>query len=337
MNLAQIPSSATPDPNRDLSLDVARGVGIILVVIGHAWRGLYTAGLIGNPALFRIIDQSIYNFHMALFFMLSGMTFEAWARKRPFPEAAFSRVTRLLWPLVLWTYIFAAARLAAGDNANTQVISLQSLVFWPLPPRDHLWFLWALFLQHLAVLALIRFCGNPLPPVAWAALAIAVVLACSFTPVGLNAWTFGAASFAGAFLTGLSLGPNRWRAAGPLAFALAALIFAGLQLLSFLLPPSLLTTQIFGILLSLAALAMIRAITTGRSTGPLRVLAYLGISSMGIYLAHTIFSAGIRAFFAPGITNPAVHMLAGTVAGIIGPLVIYAIIRRVGRPSWIGF
>jgi hypothetical protein len=30
-------------------------------------------------------------------------------------------------------------------------------------------------------------------------------------------------------------------------------------------------------------------------------------------------------------------MLAGTLAGIIGPLVIYTIIRRVGRPSWIGF
>ena len=72
--------SPEANPNRrDLSLDAAKGVGIILVVIGHAWRGLDSAGMIGNPNLFRIIDTLIYNFHMPLFFLLSGMTFQAWA------------------------------------------------------------------------------------------------------------------------------------------------------------------------------------------------------------------------------------------------------------------
>jgi fucose 4-O-acetylase-like acetyltransferase len=323
--------------SRDLTLDVAKGIGIILVVIGHAWRGLDSAGMIGNPDLFRIIDQLIYNFHMPLFFLLSGMTFEGWALRRPAPEAALSRVTRLLWPLLLWTYLFATARLAAGDSANTQVEGAASLLFWPLPPREHFWFLWALFLQHLVVLAVIRAYGKPLGPMVWLTLAALVVLASSFTPVGLNAWTFGAATYAGAFLVGLGLGSLDWRPSGPLAFTLAAAAFVGLQALSFQLPASLLTSQILGILLSLALLAMIQTTATDQTSSILRVLAYLGLSSMGIYLAHTIFSAGIRAALAPRITDLTVHMLAGTVVGIIGPLVIYAIIRKVGRPSWIGF
>ena len=33
----------------------------------------------------------------------------------------------------------------------------------------------------------------------------------------------------------------------------------------------------------------------------------------------------------------AAHMILGTLAGIVGPLVIYTIIRRIDRPSWIGF
>lgn len=323
--------------SRDLSLDVARGLGIILVVIGHTWRGLDSAGMIGNPDLFRVIDTLIYNFHMPLFFLLSGMTFEAWALRRPAAEAAFSRVTRLLWPLFLWSYLFAAARLAAGDATNTQVNGIGSLVFFPLPPRDHFWFLWALFLQHLAVLALIRLVGRPLGAATWATLAVVVILGSSFTPVGLNPWTFGALTYAGAFLIGLALGPSGLPAKGALTFALAAAAFVGLQAISFELPVSLLNRQILGILLSLATLALVRIVCASGPNAVLRLLAFLGVSSLGIYLAHTIFSAGIRAVLGRFTFDLTLHMIAGTLIGIIGPLIIYAIIRRVGRPSWIGF
>lgn len=322
---------------RDLSLDVAKGLGIILVVIGHAWRGLNSAGMIGNADLFRVIDTLIYNFHMPLFFLLSGMTFQAWALKRPLPEGAISRVTRLLWPLVLWSYLFSAARLAAGDAANAQMHGWQSLMFWPLPPRDHFWFLWALFLQHLIVLALIRVVGRPLGAGVWAGLAVIAILGSSFTPVGLNAWTFGAATYAGAFLTGLALGSTTWRPEGLAALTIAAAIFVGLQVLSFRLPPSLLTSQLLGIVLALAFLTMVRSLTAVASAGTTGILVFLGVSSMGIYLAHTIFSAGIRAVLGRFTTDLTLHMITGTLIGIIGPLIIYAIIRRVGRPAWIGF
>ncbi|MES2542184.1 MAG: hypothetical protein V4583_16615 [Pseudomonadota bacterium] len=128
-----------------------------------------------------------------------------------------------------------------------------------------------------------------------------------------------------------------WRPQGAFAFLIAVAVFVGLQAASFELPQSLLVGQVLGIALSLAALAMVYLLTNGRQTAPLRLLAYLGIASMGIYLAHTIFSAGTRAVlgrFTPDLTA---HMILGTLAGIVGPLIIYAVIRRVGRPSWIGF
>jgi fucose 4-O-acetylase-like acetyltransferase len=293
--------------------------------------------MISNPDLFQLIDRLIYNFHMPLFFLLSGMTFEAWALKRPFPEAALSRVTRLLWPLALWSYIFVGARIAAGDAANTQVSGWQNLLFFPLPPRDHFWFLWALFLQHLAVLALIRAVGRPLGAVVWAALAALLILGSSFTPIGLTPWTFGALTYAGAFLTGLALGPAGLPAKGALTLALAGVAFVTLQAASFHLPHVLLTRQILGILLSLAVLAVVRAACANGSGAALRLLAYLGISSMGIYLAHTIFSAGVRVVLSRLTQDVSLHMIAGTLAGIIGPLVLYAVIRRIGRPAWIGF
>lgn len=328
--------AAARPASRDLSLDVAKGIGILLVVIGHAWRGLDSAGMIGEPWLFQLIDRLIYNFHMPLFFLLSGMTFQAWALRRPVGEAAVSRVTRLLWPLVLWSYLFAAARLAAGDAANTQVSGIESLAFFPLPPRDHFWFLWALFLQHLAVLALIRFVTGPLPAPAWAALAVVLVVGSSFTPVGLNAWTVGALTYAGAFLTGLALGPAGIPSRGPGVAALAAALFVAVEASSFWLPPHLLTAQLLGIVLALAFLAVIQSVAS-QDTTAVRAFAFLGVSSMGIYLAHTIFSAGTRAVLARVTHDLTAHMILGTLAGIIGPLILYIVIRRVGRPSWIGF
>ena len=331
------PSDKASPKSRDLSLDVAKGLGIILVVIGHAWRGLESAGMIGDAALYDLIDRLIYNFHMPLFFLLSGMTFQDWALKRPYREAALTRVTRLLWPLVLWSYLFAAARIAAGDAANTQVTGWQNLLFFPLPPRDHFWFLWALFLQHLVILALIRAIGLRLRPLPWAILSVAAILASSLAPLGLNAWTFGAATYAGAFLAGLALGPGGWPTRGTTTIAVAITLFVALQAISFQLAPSLLASQVLGILLSIAFLAAVQGITALGQNATLRLLAQLGLMSMGIYLAHTIFSAGTRAVLGRFSTDLTLHMAAGTLAGIIGPLVIYFIIRRIGRPSWIGF
>jgi Fucose 4-O-acetylase and related acetyltransferases len=53
---------------RILALDVAKGVGILLVVFGHVWRGAFDAGLAISEGMYRLIDNAIYAFHMPLFF-----------------------------------------------------------------------------------------------------------------------------------------------------------------------------------------------------------------------------------------------------------------------------
>ena len=53
-------------------IDAARGVGIILVVIGHTLRGLETANLLSFSSDYGHIDEVIYLFHMPLMFILSG-------------------------------------------------------------------------------------------------------------------------------------------------------------------------------------------------------------------------------------------------------------------------
>jgi len=53
-------------------VDYAKGIGIILVVYGHVARGIFSAGMIVNEKIFRLVDSVIYSFHMPLFFFLSA-------------------------------------------------------------------------------------------------------------------------------------------------------------------------------------------------------------------------------------------------------------------------
>ena len=59
--------------SRILWLDAARGIGISLVVFGHALRGINGSQAIPGASELMPLDQVIYAFHMPLFFMLAGL------------------------------------------------------------------------------------------------------------------------------------------------------------------------------------------------------------------------------------------------------------------------
>ena len=52
-------------------VDAAKGIGIVLVVYGHAVDGLRSAGLVPADGWAAFSFYAIYTFHMPLFFLLS--------------------------------------------------------------------------------------------------------------------------------------------------------------------------------------------------------------------------------------------------------------------------
>jgi len=83
--------------NRIEWIDIAKGIGIILVVIGHNFSD-------GENIIY--LRKWIYSFHMPLFFLLSGILFSA--KQESFKDFFFKRVRTLLLPYI----IFAAISLA---------------------------------------------------------------------------------------------------------------------------------------------------------------------------------------------------------------------------------
>ena len=74
--------------DRDISLDIAKGIGIILIVFGHIRNSD------SNPILLDAISF-VYYFHVTLFFFLSGYFASP---KRSFSEYATKKGKQLLIP-----------------------------------------------------------------------------------------------------------------------------------------------------------------------------------------------------------------------------------------------
>ena len=86
---------------RSLALDIAKGIGILLVALGHC------------PQVWTPVKQWIYSFHVPLFFLLSGMVWDRASHEESgFFNYAFLRkkALRLLVPGFLWGIAYMVAR-----------------------------------------------------------------------------------------------------------------------------------------------------------------------------------------------------------------------------------
>ena len=322
-------------------IDSAKGVGIVLVVIGHAWRGLETSGLIKNASLYNVVDTTIYSFHMPLFFFLSGLLIERSLLGSAPIEFAISRVRRLIWPLALWTWVFFLFKDIAGNLVNKGSDWADFPIF-PLPPREHFWFLWALFVIHLATLAF-----RPALQTSehrqrdWALFWLASVLFYLFGPAlgVLSPWFYTAISYAPFFLLGAAMSGLRglrlpvWL--GLVTFA----VFVAVVVSSLYVPNSSIVHLVIGSAATIFLCSTIMAFEAPfLSHRSVTWIGWLGTASLAIYVSHTIFSAATRIVLVKiGVTDLSVHMVVGTLAGLLLPAALYVAARRMGLSGVLGF
>jgi fucose 4-O-acetylase-like acetyltransferase len=303
-------------------LDTARGIGILLVVYGHGARAL--PGILPHPATFRQIDEIVYAFHMPLFFLLAGLV-SAKSLDRSRAKYLKGKFVTVVYPYVLWSAVYWILEIVFAREVNSP-IEPDAILLIGWKPIEHLWFLYTLFVCQMVAAA-----AWP-----WRRLLAAISLWMLVGP--LPAITVPAfwAEFPW-FVVGLLLAPFAMnsdfelrRQLAPLsalavAFAAAAWGLHGYaaweRVTVFLLAAT-------GISLTLVCASLLQSN---------RVLGYLGAASLSIYLLHTIFSAGMRAFFFAFHPIDPLALLAVTlVAGIVGPLVIHEAARRADIAPYLG-
>lgn len=160
--------------NRLTYIDIAKGVGIFLVVVGHCIPDATSATGISIPA-YRWLHDVIYSFHMPLFFFLAGFMV---SRQKMLDRAqkpldlVRKRVSRLLVPYIFVGLCYAPFKLLLSNFANKPYdISTIWQIVIGVNPDGELWFLYALFVITV-IAALFAFRISLLGLVAAAALLI---------------------------------------------------------------------------------------------------------------------------------------------------------------------
>lgn len=150
------PELKNPDSQvRNITLDIAKGLLILLMVIGHA----------GAP---QWLVNCIYSFHMPCFFMISGILFSYAYLDKP-KKFVIKRIKSIWWPFVKWTWIFLIFHnlffnLGIYNEAYTlkeQLIKFIKIFF--LLDLEQLlggfWFLRALFIASIFCFLYYKFIG----------------------------------------------------------------------------------------------------------------------------------------------------------------------------------
>ncbi len=138
-------NDSMPVKQRDTTIDIMRGILIILVILGHAIDNM-THGPFKSvaPNSFSIVHDVIYSFHMPAFFILSGMFIHSWAKK-PWKEAIIIKIIRFVLPYFSWTLIVTIIKNLTSTLQNNP-IGWDGLVKSPIVPFEEYWFLYDLFI-----------------------------------------------------------------------------------------------------------------------------------------------------------------------------------------------
>jgi fucose 4-O-acetylase-like acetyltransferase len=299
-------------------VDIARGIGIFLVVFAHALRGLFRSGILPETPLLEMIDAFIYTFHMPLFFFLSGLFVQS-VYKGTIRKFLRGKVGRLLYPYFLWATLSTLLSWLASSFVNSPV-SYRTFLEIPYDPPTQFWFIYTLFF-----ISVIQFFAQRAQIPALAVLFIWTAFYCSSGWLSLPDWgvlysvrVYGLYFGGGVVCSRVVMGSTLDDIKGPV-LALASVAGYAIVLSAVLLDLD--TAALYGPLLVLAGVASTLALSMLLSR--VAVCGFLenwGLRSLEIYVAHSILSAGFRIIFQKGfhIEQGTFHLILGTAVGILG-------------------
>lgn len=310
--------------------DIAKGIAIILVVYGHAVRGLVVSGQIDFDGTgWEFVDYLIYSTHMPVFFVISGYFFDPSFAKGG-AQFAKDRFKTVVWPYFLWSALHLAAQYLGTrlNLVNNAVDGSQALnILWE--PISPFWFLYALA-ASLAISALLKRV-NPLLIAVFCAGAL-ICLQWVRHPEVIGDIIYGLAYFSlGRAVRRYDLLPGLGKA----PIVTTAVIFAGCVVVGYRTgtPVRLdFPAALAGLLLVFLVASRLPSESRAAET-----LGMLGQYSMGVFVMHVTVIVAVRAICMKYVSqDPYVIVALQTLVGLILPVLAQYIANRLGIARYLG-
>lgn len=328
-------------------MDGAQGIAVVAIVCGTVLERISDAGFLqdGHVAhLLVMIQYTVLTFgYPCLFFLFGVKAVESLRHSQS--RWGFVKMTlfALAYPYLLWSLLQMGVQWVVAQHANHPFpLGQVGRAVWA--PADQFWFLYALCIcQLLAYVTVAKDSGkrrgmlSGIHRVSLVVLMVVCATLATRTSWGTVTMTLWGLTF---FLAGMLLGPrcNVWtaRAARPPVLLVAVVVFVGTievgQSLGGYLNASSLPASFAGIV---TTLLMAKLLT---SRWRARWLTMLGAAWIPIYLLHVLVTELVwNGLLAAYITSPVAHFVCGVVTGIVVPLAVYRLTRRLRIAGPAGF
>lgn len=134
-------------------VDYARALAIMLVVYRHTMVGLDRSGLV-VPSFLYNVQEFLFNVRMPVFFVLSGIFLGRSVTHRPPGYMIRKKVNNLLYPYLVWTFIFISIQILLSGYTNATRTTRDYLYIFTDPRElDHMWYLVSLFTTSVLLIA----------------------------------------------------------------------------------------------------------------------------------------------------------------------------------------
>lgn len=125
-------------------LTILKGIGIILVILGHSFS-FSGFDIIENTKLNTYIFRTIYSFHMPMFFMIAGFLTNN-NKEHLIKDFYLSKIKRLLIPYIFINIVDAIPRHLFSELVNNKSNSIERIIFYSGAAT---WFIYTLFILFL--------------------------------------------------------------------------------------------------------------------------------------------------------------------------------------------
>lgn len=313
------------EKRREVWVDDVKVIACILVVLGHFFQSMTKADILPANDLYKWFNQTIYYFHVPLFFICSGYLYQKFSCVDSIGSWKKNVLTKTLaLGVPYFTFSFATWLLKTifSSSINDRIGGLFETLF--LHPASPYWYLYALFFVFLITatfkcisMSVVGFTVAMFGKVLIIMRGGNCVYAVS-TVLSNEIW----------FVMGMCIGVIPWKPLKKWVSMVIVAVFIGLSVLVYQIDISNeWISFLLGILACIAVVELVSGIAADREQNT--VFALMAKYMMPIFVMHTLFAAPLReALLKAGIYNAAIHIVSGIAISFVGPIIAAEIMKK---------
>ena len=316
---------------RENWVDIVKLFACFLVVSGHFFQSMTAGEIIEETILTRWFDQTIYYFHVPLFFICSGYLFQKYTKVESFGQwknNAFKKFVSLGVPYFFFSSVTWLLKVLFSGAVNNKADGFLTSIF--ISPISPYWYLYALFFLFVITPTITNTKMNIV------VLAVAVVMKLlSFLPIEVNIYALSTVLDNEIwFVIGMTF--CSFRLTDKIDYKKTNFVIGllGLAFISFSFVLCCFSIHnaaisfIMGILGCTVTVLIALEIQNKNIT--VRINDRLAKYTLPVFLMHTIFAAALRSILLKiGITSDIIHILSGLLISFSGPMIAFYVMNKI--------